>query len=79
MAYARPEFGDQRQRFYRQIYSTRGLTIAQLIGVIKNHAIYSPRFRSAALRNLMGQAPLTITQGRPFAQKRILVRKHYNV
>jgi hypothetical protein len=40
---------------------------------------YPPLLREAALRWLVYTAPLAVTQGAPFAQRRRNVRRHYGV
>ena len=40
---------------------------------------YPPLLREAALRWLMHSAPLSVTQGAPFAQRRRYVRRYYGV
>lgn len=67
---------DRRQRFFGQILATAKLPTQELVRVIRD-ASYSPSLRTAALRNLVAQAPLVVTQGRCFVQRRRLVRLHY--
>lgn len=66
-------------RFSRLVMQTYGLPVEQLIAVITAKDRFSVRLRAAALRNLVADAPLAVTHGRPFGQRRRLVRKHYGV
>lgn len=71
-----------RQRIFRfglMIWQTHGLSREQLLGIVKAKKRYSAHFRSAALRHLVMDAPLSITNGRPFAERRRRVRKHYGI
>ena len=63
-------------RYIRQLYGCR---TEQLMYVLSRPDRYSPLFRSAALRNLVASAPLTVTQGRSYLERRRLVRCHYGV
>ncbi len=69
----------KRQLFFAFIRATHTLPVASLRSIVANKAHSSPRYRAAALRNLMQAAPLDVTLGRPFAEKRIIVRLHYGV
>ena len=40
---------------------------------------YPPLMREAALRWLVHSAPLSVTQGAPFAERRRYVRRYYGV
>ena len=69
---------DRRCAFFGHLRATDVLPVHHLVRIIRDKT-YSPRFRSAALRNLVGQAPLEVTHGQPYAARRRLVRKHYQV
>ena len=72
-------FVSQGQRaFQASIRASYGLSCKQLLQVLSNNTGTS-RFRAAALRNLVACAPLEVTRGRPFLERRRLVRKHYRV
>jgi hypothetical protein len=66
-------------RFGKMIFQTNSLPHEVLVQIIKSRTQYSTYFRAAALRNLVGHAPLSVTCGRPFADRRRLVRRHYGV
>lgn len=69
----------RRAYFYRLVHETYGLAEAELLVIIRAKGVFSPRYRAAALRHLHRIAPLDVTQGRPFAEARRLVRRHYGV
>lgn len=66
-------------RFSRLIQQTYGLPLDDLIAIVHDKARYSVRYRAAALRSLVCSAPLAVTQGRTYAVRRRLVRKHYAI
>lgn len=66
----------QFMRYVRQLYGCR---TEQLMFVLARPDRYSPVFRSAALRNLVARTPVNVTQGRPYLERRRLVRCHYGV
>jgi hypothetical protein len=71
-----------RQRifdFSRLVAQSYGLSADQLVAVIKARDQFTVRMRAAALRNLVCSAPLAVTQGRPYAERRRLARAHYGV
>lgn len=70
---------DRFIRFSRCIFQTYRLPAEALVAIARDRARYTPVMRAAALRNLVGEAPLAVTQGRPFAERRRLVRAHYGV
>jgi hypothetical protein len=69
---------EKRRKFWGHLSATGVLPRHHLVRVIRDKS-YSALLRSAALRNLTCIAPLEVTQGQPYAQRRRLVRKHYNV
>lgn len=69
----------RRQKFFGHIRATNVLPEHHLIRVAKATQQYSPLMRVAALRNLVATAPVEITQGRCFAERRRLVRSHYGI
>lgn len=70
---------ERRQAFFGHIRATDCLPTYHLVRIIRSKDCYCVRVRAAALRNLVGKASLDVTQGRPFAERRRLVRKHYDV
>ena len=66
-------------RFSRMVYDCYRCSHGQLLEIISAKGRLSARYRAAALRNLVGNAPLSVTLGRPYAERRRLVRKHYGV
>ncbi|WP_157497518.1 hypothetical protein [Diaphorobacter sp. J5-51] len=71
--------GEKRQRYFGQIRATGALSIHQLVRVIQSKDAYSVKLRAAALRNLVCTAPLEVTLGRTFCERRRLVRAHYGI
>ena len=69
---------DRRQAFFGHIRACEVLPPHHLKRVITDEG-YSARLRSAALRVLVAKSPIEITQGRPFAERRRLVRQHYKL
>jgi len=69
----------KRQLFFALIRETYPLQTASLIAVVTNKAHYSPRYRAAALRNLMHAPPLDVTRARSFVERRRIVRHHFGV
>lgn len=68
---------EKRQRFMLHVRTTSVLPAYHLVRIARSP--YSPQMRSAALRNLVCQAPIEVTLGRPYPEKRRLVRAHYGV
>ncbi|MFL9911978.1 hypothetical protein [Paraburkholderia sp. RL17-337-BIB-A] len=66
-------------RFGLMIFQTSGLPQEALVDIVKAKKRYSSHFRAAALRNLICDAPLSVTGGQPFAERRRRVRRHYGV
>jgi hypothetical protein len=66
-------------RFALQVYHTSFLSHEALIGVVRSKRRYSTHYRAAALRDVVMNAPLIVTGGRPFAERRRLVRRHYGI
>lgn len=52
---------------------------AEFVRVIRDKERYSALLRAAALRNLVAQAPIEVTQGRTYLWRRRAVRLHYGV
>jgi len=69
----------RRQRFFGHIRSTYVLPRYHLVRVLQAKDQYTPLMRVAALRNLVACAPQHITQGRPYVERRRLVRQHFGV
>lgn len=70
---------EKRQRFFGHIRATYQLSTIDLIHVIQAADRYSARLRAAALRNLVYSAPVEVTQGRCYLERRRLVRAHFGV
>jgi hypothetical protein len=66
-------------RLGMQIHLLRGLPNDQLVKIVRAKHRYSTHYRTAALRCLVGAAPLAVTGGRPFAERRRRVRRHFGV
>ncbi len=71
--------GEKRQRFFRYVRASYELPDCELIRIAKSDRLYSAAFRAAALMNLVGNAPLAVTKGRPYAERRRLCRVHYGI
>lgn len=69
----------RRQRFFLYVRQTYGLGADELVRVIRASEQYTLSLRVAALRNLVAIAPISITQGRCYAQRRRLVRSHFAI
>lgn len=70
---------ESRLRFFGHIRATDVLPVHHLVRIARCSDTYPARMRAAALRNLVAKAPLDVTQGRPFAARRKLVRAHYGI
>lgn len=68
--------GESRQRFFGHLRATEVLPDHHLIRIVQAREAYGPRVRAAALRHLVARAPIDVTLGRPFAERRRLVRSH---
>ena len=55
------------------------LPIHHLVRVASAKGQYTPLMRAAALRNLVASAPLEVTKGRCYLERRQLVRAHYGI
>lgn len=71
-------FSDKRQAFYRSVKGYSSIDARQLKEIVAERRI-PIRARAAPLRVLTCTAPLEVTQGRPYAERRRLVRKHHNI
>jgi|JI10StandDraft_1071094.scaffolds.fasta_scaffold80572_3 hypothetical protein len=69
----------RRQAFMAQIRATYAMPLAVLLNVVRNRDSYTPLYRTAALRNVVCAAPLDVTQGRCFAERRRLCRSHFAI
>ena len=69
----------KRQRFFGHIRSTNVLPIYHLVRVANAKEQYSPLMRAAALRNLVCIAPLEITKGACYLERRRSVRAFYGI
>lgn len=70
---------EKRQRFFGHIRATNVLPIHHLVRVASAKNQYSPLMRAAALRNLVASAPVEVTKGRCYLERRKLVRAHYGI
>jgi len=70
---------DRIFRFGMMIWQTYGLSKEELLRIVRSKNRYSTRYRAAALRHLVAQAPVSVTCGRPFAARRRLVRQYYGI
>lgn len=66
-------------RFAMMLYQLYGLSNSELVRIAKAKRRYSTHYRAAALRHLVIDAPLSVTGGQPFAERRRRVRKHYGI
>lgn len=67
------------QRFIAYVHKLSGTPAPVLENLVRDRARYSPLYRSAALRHLVCDAPLEVTGGRPYAERRRRVRQHYGI
>lgn len=65
--------------FSRLVHETYRYPREVLLQMVKAKDCYSLQRRAAALRHLVRGAPLEVTGGRPFAESRRRVRKHYGI
>jgi len=70
---------EKRQRFMQHVRTTYVLPRFHLLRVIRSAKSYSPLMRAAALRNLVCSAPIEITRGRCYSERRRLVRAYFGV
>ncbi|MFM0027456.1 hypothetical protein PQR70_14455 [Paraburkholderia madseniana] len=71
-----------RERILRlsmTLYHLRDLPDDQLVRIVKSKNRYSTHYRAAALRHLVAGAPLAVTGGQPFAERRRRVKRHYGI
>lgn len=66
-------------RFSMQMFRLYGLPQDELVRIARSKQLYSTHYRAAALRHLVVEAPLAVTGGLPFAQRRRRVRAHYGI
>ena len=66
-------------RLSRCINETCRLPHDMLVSIVRAGDRYSPLFRAAALRHIVAEAPLSVTGGRPFAERRRAVRQFYQL
>lgn len=64
-------------RFSRYVFETYRLPHDMLAAIVRAQDRYSPLFRVAAVRHIVADAPLAVTGGRPFAERRRAVRRFY--
>lgn len=65
--------------FSRAIMLVYGRGIDELVQIVRNRGRYQIIYRLAALRCLVARAPLEVTHGAPYLQRRMAVRRHYRV
>lgn len=58
---------------------TRNAHSDTLIQVVREKHRFTPLLRVAALRELIGRAPVEVTLGRPYLERRRLVRQHFGI
>ena len=68
----------RHQAFFRHLRASYALPNQHLLRIIADKT-HPPLARAAALRILVATAPIDVTQGRPFLERRWLVREHYRV
>jgi hypothetical protein len=61
---------DRIFRFGMMVWQTYGLSKEELLRIVRSKNRYSTRYRAAALRHLVCEAPLSVTGGYPFAERR---------
>lgn len=68
----------RRTRFMSFMLGLRTLSVDQLVSVVREKR-YPQLLRIAALRWLIGAAPLEVTHGATYWTRRRYVRQHYGV
>lgn len=63
--------------FGRALLRLHGHSLDQLLVIVKQN--YHVIHRLAALRWIVSKAPLSVTMGAPYLQRRRLVRVHYKI
>jgi hypothetical protein len=72
-------------RFRAQVYRLfealrrQEITDDDLVRTVRASGTCALTLRAAALRVLIGRAPLSVTQGRPYIERRAAVRAHLGV
>jgi hypothetical protein len=69
----------KRQRFCGNIRATYALPIYHLVRMAKAKKQYPTLLRAAALRNLVCIAPLEVTKGACYSERRRAVRAFYGI
>ncbi|MBY0365419.1 hypothetical protein [Roseateles aquatilis] len=69
---------DRLTRLLRLLAGLRRRSTEELLPILRERR-HPPLLRVAALRWLVHLAPLDVTQGRSYAARRRLVRRHYGV
>ncbi|RQR65298.1 hypothetical protein DIE18_02100 [Burkholderia sp. Bp9125] len=67
------------QRFIAYVHKLSGTPATVLENLVRDRTRYSPLYRSAALRHLICSAPLEVTGGRPYLERRRSVRQHLGI
>lgn len=68
----------RRTKFTTFLLGLRKYSADQLIEML-NEKHHAPLLRCAALRWLISAAPLEITQGAPYGERRRYVRRHHHI
>jgi hypothetical protein len=68
---------ERRCTITRHIAATRTLSTQALIDIVRGRTTYTVWLRLAALRNLIADAPLSVTKGACYAWRRRAVRSVY--
>jgi len=64
-------------RFF--VMKLSGVPLHVLLNILQQPTSFTTLYRSASLRILISRAPLDVTQGRPYAERRRLVRGAFSV
>ncbi len=72
-------FNRNTAHFARLVHETYGLPESVLLSIVNAPERFTVRYRVAALRHLVCGAPLSVTHGLPYAQRRRLVRRRYGI
>jgi hypothetical protein len=72
-------FNRRLASFSRLVHATYRLPGSVLLSIVMARGQYPATYRAAALRHLIARAPVSVTRGLPFAQRRRLVRLHYGI
>lgn len=69
----------RRERFNRLVHDASKMDTHALVECVRAKTRFTPLARVAALRVLIHHAPIEITRGAVYLQRRAFVREHFKV